>query len=127
MLGVGVYDGKIYAIGGDNWIGDSQKLFDYIEVFDPNLGYWSTVGHLPVPATSIMTAFFPDGPLYLLYKGKLWTMDPTTYAVTEIGALPATVGTAHDSGIAMTREGILAAGGGSGRGPHRTDVKFYCK
>jgi N-acetylneuraminic acid mutarotase len=68
-----VLNGKIYAVGGDNYGGN------HVEVFDPITGNWSNVGSLNVGRKSLGAA---------VANGKIYAMggySPTTNAyVTEV-------------------------------------------
>ena len=47
-LGAGVYDGVIYAIGGQSLELEGCSNFNTVDAFDPAVGLWSRVASLPV-------------------------------------------------------------------------------
>ena len=61
-MGVGVLNGKIYAVGGTN---DSQTFLSSVESYDPELDVWSPVADLCVPTFGARVGVV-DGVLYCM-------------------------------------------------------------
>jgi N-acetylneuraminic acid mutarotase len=77
-LGVVAVDGKIYAIGGDNF-GTSER-------YDPKTDTWTTLAPMPTPQSNFAIATY-QGKIYCI-SSTLYDPDPQPFGVGEAGTKP---------------------------------------
>jgi len=77
-LGVVAVDGKIYAIGGDN--------FGTNERYDPKTDTWTTLAPMPTPQSNFAIATY-QGKIYCI-SSTLYDPDPQPFGVGEAGTKP---------------------------------------
>lgn len=110
-----IIDGKIYVMGGADYLKDG--IMNLVEIYDPETNDWSESTPLPVPIDHT-TAVVYENKLYIIggfledktATDKVWMYDPETDAWTEEPPLP----TARGALAAEVIDGNIYAIGGVG-------------
>lgn len=117
------HDGLIYVFGGSPRAGTFSNALSVVEVFDPKLGLWASLGPMPMPL-KLATAETIGDRIYLVGGfngpdfGDLWEYDPTSDTWTEKASMPsprAAHGSAVVDGRILVFGGFSTGGGMSAR------------
>ena len=119
-MGTVVYDGKIWTIAGQ--IGNDGGLTtkNFVEVFDPATGQWTSRAPMPQSVSHMQSATFVMGDRIIVMGGETahntpirsaWAYTPATNSWTSLSPLPAT----RFSGVAGAFNGKIFFTTGSGQ------------
>merc|ERR1712091_667191 len=114
MMAAGVVDGKLYALGGENFDG---SVLDTVEVYDPAANTWDTVAPMPT-ARGSLAAGVVGGKLYALggnaggddFVHTVEVYDPATdtwHTVAPMSTKPANLAAAVVDGKLYTLGGLV--------------------
>lgn len=122
-------DGKIYVVGGRLAAGFTSAMTNILEVFDPELGTWSTRAPMPTVRGGInrivvdgcFFVFGGEGPngvfdemeMYVSGQNKWYQLEPLPVAVHGV------TGSAYVNGFIHLPGGGTSTGGSSGSGLHQ--------
>src|SRR5438477_489784 len=113
VMGVGVVNGKVYAVGGTNSVTSSGTDFSVVEAYDPVSNTWSTKAPIPT-ARHTLGAGVVNEMLYAVggHNGAnvvstVEAYDPESDSWTEVAPMP----TARIPGVGVVNGVLYAVGG----------------
>ncbi len=130
VLGVGVVNGKLYAVGGTTSVTSSGSDFSVVEVYDPVTDTWSTKAPMPTPRHGLAVAVI-NGVLYAVggYSFNTCNCDLSTLEaydpVSNTWSTKAPMPTAREGLVVGAINGVLYAVGGSLNGSNLSSVEAY--
>jgi len=130
LLGVGVVNGVIYAVGGDtSQLSGNDEAYDGVEAYDPATNTWATKAPMPTPRSDVGVGVV-NGILYAIggadaggaVLGTVEAYDPATNTWTTRAPLPTPRAAA---GVAVVGNVLYAIGGDSAGSAHSHTVEAY--
>jgi hypothetical protein len=115
-------NGKIYAIGGEDW----NAVLSVVEEYDPVSDTWTRKADMPMPNRSFATVSASNGKIYVIGgygpSERVWEFDPVADTWTQKASMPAG---REVFGAAEVKNGLIYIAGGFGSGGRLNTVEAY--
>src|SRR6266851_1912618 len=95
-------DGRIYAIGGANFVNNVYMVLDTVEAYDPFRNSWSTVAPMPTARHLLAAVAGPDGRIYAIGGEKIGSVLNTVEAYDPFRNSWSTVASMHTARYGLT-------------------------